>query len=244
MASVNLSDTAAVEDALEDNYKFFQENYQKFMDEDQHCSASHNLAEDKASQCEADKANLESSYCSLHGARQQICSDYDACFDEKKALFERILLDVQEVEAHTKSSYKSLSCLGRTVLQEMSSSRPSCNETAIDTTYLDVFYPSAPTEESCSVEVSTSRNYSANLCGEEGAADSEESGGEASGEQETPPPAEGNSTGGNASLVGGLNASAKNQFIVKGGKTADGKLDGKKANTAGGSKSSSSNPHR
>merc|ERR1719235_1648288 len=39
LASINLSDTSAVEDGLQKNYAFFEENYPKFIDEDTHCSA-------------------------------------------------------------------------------------------------------------------------------------------------------------------------------------------------------------
>jgi hypothetical protein len=164
VASVDLNDTNAVQAALEDNYKFYQEHFQKFTDEDGECSTSHTAAENKAQQCETDRANLEGSFCSLKSARDQVCSDYSACFEEKKVVLARVVDDVKAVEEHIKNNFKTLSCLGQTVMQDMPNQRPSCNNSAVDTTPLDVFYPSTPAQGSCSAEVSTSWNYSADLC--------------------------------------------------------------------------------
>jgi hypothetical protein len=240
VASANLSDTNAVESALQDNFQFYQEHYQTFLDEDHTCTSSHAAAQEQAQQCEADQANLESSFCSLRSARQLICSDYDACFLEKKALFSRVVSDVTAVEAHTKTSYQQLSCLGQTVMKDMSeSSMPSCNSSAIDTTSLDVFYPSEPQQESCSGAVSTSQNYSANLCEDDGGEESsgEESSAESSGN--------GTSTDGNSSLVEGLKAGERSQLKVNGGSQADEKTEGQKANsTRGNTSNSNSSPHR
>jgi len=134
------------------------------MEEDGECTVTHNAAEAQAQQCATDQSNLESSFCSLKSAREQICSDYSACFEEKKAVLSRVVDDVKEVEAHIKSNFQKLSCLGQTVMQDMPNQRPSCNVSAVDTTPLDVFYHSSPTQGSCSAEVATSWNYSADLC--------------------------------------------------------------------------------
>lgn len=165
MATVDLNSTEAVEDALQALYRFFESEYPKFIDEDHTCSAAQDLAQQQAQQCEADQAGIEASYCSLKAGRAQICSDYDACFVEKAEIFTKVVDDVRAVEAHMKSSFKTLTCFGRTVLQDMDQgSRPTCNASQVDTTYLNVFYPSAPSKESCSDTVSTSWNYSATLC--------------------------------------------------------------------------------
>jgi hypothetical protein len=193
VAEVDQNSTEAIEEALQQNYHFFEENYQRFMDEDTHCTNSQTLAEQQAQQCEADRSNLETSYCSLRGARQQVCSEYDRCFLERSALFGRVVDDVRQVEAHTKSTFKALTCFGRTVLRDMPGERPSCNASSVDTTYLDVFYPSNPSKEACTDSVSTGWNYSSSLC------DAPEStAGPQSGISTSSAPS--NSSGGNSSL--------------------------------------------
>jgi hypothetical protein len=208
VASVDVNSTEAVEDALQANFHFFQEQYPKYMDEDTHCSTATSLAEQQEQQCDADKANLESSYCSLRSARQQICADYDACFAEQTALFNRVVGDVKAVEAHTKSSFQTLTCFSHTIMTDMENQRPTCNASGVDTTYLDVFYPSQPSKESCSDEVSTSWNYSAALC-EEQVGGAEEVAGAGTGAAVTSGNASGNVSNVNASL-----------FVVKDEKAA------------------------
>jgi hypothetical protein len=231
MGTVDLNSTDAVEDALQHLYRFFEQQYPAFMDEDQHCTQSTNLAEQQAQQCQADQAGIEASYCSLRSARQQICSDYDACYQEKTALLTRVIDDVRQVEEHVKNTFKTLTCFGRTVMQDMPNSRPACNASEVDTTYLNVFYPSEPTRESCSDSVSTSWNYSANLCDEQEGGDVEEGGGEGEGEV-----VEANNTpSGNESLVAAGITSGGN--LIKNNKTVANQ-------TAQKSNSISTNPHR
>jgi hypothetical protein len=197
MATVDLNSTEEVQNALQNLYNFFQQEYPQFMDEDSHCQSSVQAADQQEAECQADQAGIESSYCSLKAARAQICTDYDACFAEKAALFARVVQDVQRVEEHVKGSYATLSCFSNTVLQDMSSaSRPSCNTSEVDTTYLNVFYPSTPSKESCSSVVSTSWNYSANLC-DAGAGTTVAPAGPVG---TTAAPQAGNASGGNASL--------------------------------------------
>lgn len=232
VADIDLNSTDAVEDALQANYRFFEEEYPKYMDEDAHCASATSLAEQQSQQCEADKSNLEASYCSLRSARGQICSDYDACFVEKTALFDRIISDVRQVEAHTKSSFQTLTCFGRTVMMDMDNARPTCNASAVDTTYLDVFYPSQPNKESCSNEVSTSWNYTDSLC--EGGAGDDQLGGQTDEAEDT------SNTTGNTSLfvVNDEKAGHEKHDLV------DGKKDDVNSTSGNQSANSESNPHR
>lgn len=190
VSEVDLNDTDAVEDALQANFRFLEANYPTFNQESEVCMSATSLAEQQAQQCDSDQANLEASYCSLKTARQGICSDYSACFQEKKAQFRRVLADIREVESYTKTTYQTLTCQGRTFLQN----GQACNVSSVDTTALDVFYPSEPNQESCSDEVSTSWNYSANLC------DGIIVGGDEEEVEATPGNGTGNGTG-NTSLV-------------------------------------------
>jgi hypothetical protein len=208
MADVDLQDAQAVEGALKQLHTYFGEKYQEFTDEDAHCTSSTTLAEQQSQQCEADMDAITSSYCSLRTARQQICTGYDACFTEKAAQFTRVIDDVRAVEAHVKSTFKTLSCLGNTVMKDMPGDMPSCNASTIDTTYLDVFYPGESTKESCDDAVSTSWNYTASAC-EEQSAGTPEGGNE---EQSAGGESDGNATAsddssGNASMLATSNAS-------------------------------------
>lgn len=167
MADVDMNSTEAVEDALKANYHFFEEHFPQFQDSDTHCTSSTSLSEAQSNTCDADQANLQASFCSLQSAKTRICSDYSSCFEEKMALFSRVLADVKEVENHIKSTSRALTCFSKTVMRDLDGDRPSCNTTDQDATYLDVFYPSSPSKETCSETVSTNSNYSSSLCTEE-----------------------------------------------------------------------------
>merc|ERR1719327_87884 len=110
-------------------------------------------------------------------------------------------------------------------MQDMDQGRASCNASAVDTTYLDVFYPSEPNRESCSDEVSTSWNYSLSVC------EQQEGGGEEVVATTGAPPVQGNVSG-NQSLVEGQ---SKSNFVVN-GKVGDDKslANGQKGNSSSG----------
>jgi hypothetical protein len=167
VADVDMNSTEAVEEALKANFHFFEEHFPQFQDSDAHCTSSTSLSEDQANSCDADQSNLQASFCSLQSAKKQICSEYSSCFEEKMALFSRVSADVKEVEDHIKSTSKALTCFSKTVMKDLDGDRPSCNVTDQDTTYLDVFYPSSPSKETCSQTVSTNSNYSSSLCTED-----------------------------------------------------------------------------
>lgn len=212
--SATIASNGDIEHMLKANYDFFQEVHPQFAQLDQTCSDSTSLLQQQSQACAQDIAGIEASFCSLKDAREQACSENDQCFAQQSVLLTRIISDIQLLEAHTKDNFKSLSCLGQTLLQGMPGSAPDCDPESIDVTHLDVSYPSDPTKHSCVGSVTSNWDYSHVHCGPD-EADSTTAAGEtvsagvtAAATTGTTLPAAAAAAGGQATTTAAPNASA------------------------------------
>jgi hypothetical protein len=203
----NVSRTpAAMKEALIMNYEFYNTEFPQFQNLKGACDDATSAAEAQHAECDADESVIEEFYCKMKARRDEACTAYDECFDEKLAQFTKRLEKVRQLEEHVKNQFQSMSCFGHAFGEDSDSDEGGgeCDPDAYETNHLDVQYPNTPQKQRCISLMNTRRNYSEVVCDGDYSVGGGDSGGE-SGNVTTPAPtpAPGNNSapGGNSSLI-------------------------------------------
>jgi len=152
--TVNSSDTAALIQALSFMNDYFTEKYPALRRMKQKCELAKNDEVVLQEQCDADKKNIEASYCSLKAARVRACNDFDSCFSSKSKRFDEVIAYVKKGEELSKMNFKKLAGHGD----------EDCTSAESDTAHLSVSYPTKPEKMECDFEVKTNWDYDEVQC--------------------------------------------------------------------------------
>merc|ERR1740138_1958639 len=135
------------------------------------CETARSAREAQASECDADAAAIEDSYCAMRNARDAACADYDTCYDEKTHAMAKKLDRIKELENTTKQHFQTMACAGEAFGDGAAAEEQECDPNSYETNHLDVSYPNTPAKQSCVSIIHTAhQNYSGIVCSGNGAA--------------------------------------------------------------------------
>jgi len=149
-----------IEHILKESQSFFSDYFPKMMDKNNACSAATEAAAKQHEECVADEDVIEAFYCTMRYGRDQACKQYAECFDEKTKEFDKVLVDVKDLETHTKKRFAKLTCYSRGTALE------TCDTNAINVAHLAVVYPGKPQKQTCVQLMKTRRSYTSVECKE------------------------------------------------------------------------------
>merc|ERR1719221_2226157 len=81
---------------------FYNQAYTAFMQKKQACDVANSEEEQTKAICDEDKAQIETSWCSLSAARKQSCTDLSDCIAQKGRAFDSIMDVTKLIEENTK----------------------------------------------------------------------------------------------------------------------------------------------